>query len=388
MTSTTSIRECPICLDTFRDPVVTPCGHLSCDACIKTHIRASRDLYGATCPTCRAPFPTVWPDMSIVPKKYRAFMMPALRRVYLGDGEDGRTRIDSLNAEVSKLKERVAALYRDNSLLMVRCESAHSSISRLTIAERDARLALNKAIKDARLANQSLETLRRDYQALKSQDPTNSVPVAKRTRCEAALDPSSPLNERPGSDSSPAGQANSVLYNGRPIKPMPKRIKLQSSPTAPWPTAGGESIPNVCLRAARTALSFSISQLTTSSQPVIAAASSSGAGAGSATDNLGPLQASPVIHERSGPTSIFRPLNTGMTVTVTGRTRPVQVAPAIRRQAAWRRELRDDSDSDDSNSSLDSSTSTVFLSSSSSPSPPSLRRLTRRVGLIDTSPAR
>jgi hypothetical protein len=107
--------------------------------------------------------------MSIVPKKYHTFMMPALRRVYLGDGEDARARIDSLNAEVSQLKTRVAALYRDNSLLMVRCESAHSTISRLTIAERDARLALNKAIKDTRLANQNLEILRRDYHALKSQ---------------------------------------------------------------------------------------------------------------------------------------------------------------------------------------------------------------------------
>jgi outer membrane murein-binding lipoprotein Lpp len=111
----------------------------------------------------------VWPDMSIVPRKYHAFMMPSLRRVYLGDGEDNKARIESLSTEISTLKARVGALHRDNGLLMGRCESAHSTISRLALAERDARLALNKATKDLRLANQTLESLRKEYRILISQ---------------------------------------------------------------------------------------------------------------------------------------------------------------------------------------------------------------------------
>jgi chromosome segregation ATPase len=96
-------------------------------------------------------------------------MMPSLRRVYLGDEEDSRARIESLSAEIATLKTRVGTLHRDNGLLMDRCESAQSTISRLTVAERDARLALNKATKGLRLANQTLENLRREYEILISQ---------------------------------------------------------------------------------------------------------------------------------------------------------------------------------------------------------------------------
>ncbi|KAI0305822.1 hypothetical protein B0F90DRAFT_1623976 [Multifurca ochricompacta] len=161
--------ECPICLDKFRNPVVTPCGHLSCEACVKTHVRASRDPYEATCPTCRAPFPIVIPDMSMIPKKYHVFISPSLRRVYLGDGEDNsRTIIDNLNTEIAILRARVGMLKRDKDLLMDRCEAAQSALSRLTSDERAARLELNKAREDVRLANQNLENLRVDYRALKS----------------------------------------------------------------------------------------------------------------------------------------------------------------------------------------------------------------------------
>ncbi|KAI0288456.1 hypothetical protein BC826DRAFT_884626, partial [Russula brevipes] len=77
-----SARECPICLETLRDTVVTPCGHLTCEPCIKKHIRVSPGSYQSTCPTCRAPFPTVQADLSVIPKKYHVFISPPLRRVY------------------------------------------------------------------------------------------------------------------------------------------------------------------------------------------------------------------------------------------------------------------------------------------------------------------
>lgn len=40
-------RECPLCLDTPREPVLTPCGHVLCLACLQLAMH--------TCPVCRAP---------------------------------------------------------------------------------------------------------------------------------------------------------------------------------------------------------------------------------------------------------------------------------------------------------------------------------------------
>jgi len=57
MAAVNSARDCPICLEKFRDPVVTPCGHVGCSACMTTYARGSNNPYEATCPTCRAPFP-------------------------------------------------------------------------------------------------------------------------------------------------------------------------------------------------------------------------------------------------------------------------------------------------------------------------------------------
>ncbi|KAH9032323.1 hypothetical protein EDB84DRAFT_1270716, partial [Lactarius hengduanensis] len=183
---------CPICFDRFRDPVVTPCGksrtspsgassltvkpcldigHLSCEACIGTHVRTSRDPYEATCPTCRAPFPIATPDMSMIPKKYHVFISPSLRRVYLGDGEEtSRALIDNLNTETALLKARVGTLGRDKDLLMGSCEAAQIAVSHLTSDERNTRLEPVKANlrRKKRFANESFECLKIMYRSLES----------------------------------------------------------------------------------------------------------------------------------------------------------------------------------------------------------------------------
>lgn len=224
------VQECPICLDRFRDPVVTPCGHLSCEACMATHVRASRDPYEATCPTCRAPFPIVTPDMSMIPKKYHVFISPSLRRVYLGDGDSSRALIDGLNTEITLLKARVGTLKRDKDLLMDRCEAAQSAVSRLTSDERTARLELIKAKGEARLANHTFETLKAAYRSLESIH-SNCSPDTKRKSGDAALDSSSSIDS-PGTSPRKA----KGFFNGRPVKPMPKRARLRE-PTAQKPSA-------------------------------------------------------------------------------------------------------------------------------------------------------
>ena len=47
-----SAQECPICLESVEDAVVTPCAHVFCRECINDAIRKSS---GTLCPSCRAP---------------------------------------------------------------------------------------------------------------------------------------------------------------------------------------------------------------------------------------------------------------------------------------------------------------------------------------------
>ncbi|KAI0278250.1 hypothetical protein BC826DRAFT_885635, partial [Russula brevipes] len=144
---------CPICLDQFRKPVVTPCGHVGCSACMKTYVRGSSGPFDseATCPTCRAPFPIALPDMSVIPKKYHMFISPPLRRVFLVDSpsaEDSAAIEEGLRAEIAALNARVAALELDKDQLMDRCETAQSAVARLVEDERIARLARDRAQDD------------------------------------------------------------------------------------------------------------------------------------------------------------------------------------------------------------------------------------------------
>jgi len=103
--------------------------------------------------------------MSIVPKKYHAFISPPLRRVFLGDS-DGEV-IEKLNAEVAVLKARVGSLQRDKGLLMDRCESAQSALTRLTSDERAARLERDEAREKVRVAKEFLRKAREDARVAK-----------------------------------------------------------------------------------------------------------------------------------------------------------------------------------------------------------------------------
>ena len=51
--------DCPICMDTADDPVITPCAHVTCRECLLQYWASQRGTGGArpkggSCPTCRA----------------------------------------------------------------------------------------------------------------------------------------------------------------------------------------------------------------------------------------------------------------------------------------------------------------------------------------------
>ncbi|XP_078393235.1 E3 ubiquitin-protein ligase TRIM17-like, partial [Cetorhinus maximus] len=51
-----SLTNCSICLESFRSPVTTGCGHSFCSDCIKKHWDQQSSLF--TCPECRETFPS------------------------------------------------------------------------------------------------------------------------------------------------------------------------------------------------------------------------------------------------------------------------------------------------------------------------------------------
>ncbi|KAI0285759.1 hypothetical protein BGY98DRAFT_239644 [Russula aff. rugulosa BPL654] len=222
MSSITFALECPVCLDTLRNPVVPPCGHLICEPCIIRHISFSTNRFCARCPTCRALFPTG--------SKYHS-IYPSLRRVFLGDMVDNnkavindlKSRIVCLEARIETLKSDNESAKRESCLMLDKAkEEARLALdeakkeaqldldevknwARLArdIAKTRAQLALDSAKADLRLANLSLEEFRAENNALKSQvmkfrsvrntvDSLPSTPLRRTLRLDVAIALSNP----------------------------------------------------------------------------------------------------------------------------------------------------------------------------------------------------
>ncbi|CAL1714349.1 unnamed protein product [Somion occarium] len=267
-------RECSICLEDLKNPVVTPCGHLHCEACLLTFVERSQDAIKASCPTCRASFSLVQPDLRFIPKKFQPFIMPSIRRVYLPELERGDNQ--SLQNQVRDLEKRVKLLKKDKSKLMDKCESLkmeRDAFAEKELEAREQNQELNDDYDDvsaelvqvkARIEDleedlevqfaernhweQSHATLHKNYrQVIRKLEEANKelhnhkeqrriseerlpyarcVPrarVQKRTSDQAALD--SPGPSTSGASSSSAH----TTPDGRAIQPIPKRPRLNQS---------------------------------------------------------------------------------------------------------------------------------------------------------------
>ncbi len=90
-----SQEECPICMDSFRSPMITACAHVFCNGCVERVIQEQHK-----CPMCRNELPDV---SSLVP--------PAAG---FGEGDDEEVEIDT-NVTSSKIEALIKILKASNN---------------------------------------------------------------------------------------------------------------------------------------------------------------------------------------------------------------------------------------------------------------------------------
>ncbi|KAG5725038.1 hypothetical protein E4T56_gene12397 [Termitomyces sp. T112] len=127
--------ECSICLSSFKEPVCIPCGHIYCTQCLADFVNTpDNESTKASCPTCRAQFHLLTPDLVYLPKKYHEYVMPVVRRVYLD-----LPRYSDLKKELKSSRERIKKLEKDNDILMRQCERHMAAAKAQAEGERAAR---------------------------------------------------------------------------------------------------------------------------------------------------------------------------------------------------------------------------------------------------------
>ncbi|TFK81898.1 hypothetical protein K466DRAFT_557345 [Polyporus arcularius HHB13444] len=237
---------CGICLDNLRVPVCTPCGHLCCEACLTSYIEASADALNASCPTCRSPFPITNPDLRFVAKKYHSFIIPSIRRVFLPTDDDApeqagpsQTRRD-LVAQIATLNEKVAALVRDKSLLMDRCEAAFRASHAHAQHERDERLEKERLVREMRELRKKYDCVKSKYKTLKASQenaapaPPQPAMIPSMKRKSTSSPGVEPADDAPASHSQRRISKRPRLVLGSPFD-LSKRIQTRSQTGASGP---------------------------------------------------------------------------------------------------------------------------------------------------------
>ncbi|KAF5316475.1 hypothetical protein D9619_006702 [Psilocybe cf. subviscida] len=132
--------NCSICLSRFSHPTSLPCGHIYCKKCIVEYVNSpSNDGLDASCPECRATFQTAMPDLTYLPKKYHAFIAPALRRVYI-DFSAHHELEKRLRTAEKRLESRKAM----EESLLTRCEGLTAALDEHRRGEAEANATLEE----------------------------------------------------------------------------------------------------------------------------------------------------------------------------------------------------------------------------------------------------
>ncbi|THV02537.1 hypothetical protein K435DRAFT_749255 [Dendrothele bispora CBS 962.96] len=163
------MSTCSICLSALQEPVSIPCGHIYCSSCLLEYVGASQqDLYTASCPTCRASFPIVSPELTLIPKQLHRFFVPGIRRVYIDL---------NLQQRLSAAQEKVKVLEEQCNTLMNECER-HIALAR---AHSEGEQVCQKKLKEchSELKESQLEGYR--AQRALSQERKRAVEAVKET---------------------------------------------------------------------------------------------------------------------------------------------------------------------------------------------------------------
>ncbi|KAI6097658.1 hypothetical protein EDD16DRAFT_1499119 [Pisolithus croceorrhizus] len=128
------MADCGICLETLKNPVSTPCGHIHCEACLRNYIISGNDALKSICPTCRQEFHIATPDLAVVPEKYHDFILPTIRKLYIDIPS-----VSKLSNKVKALNNQVKTLSREMNALEERCDNYGREVQAFAAAERETR---------------------------------------------------------------------------------------------------------------------------------------------------------------------------------------------------------------------------------------------------------
>ncbi|EKM48534.1 uncharacterized protein PHACADRAFT_132340, partial [Phanerochaete carnosa HHB-10118-sp] len=260
---------CIICLEDAQSPVVVPCGHIHCEACLIKCIELCNNAVECPCPTCRAPFTIATLDLRFVPQKYHAFMQPAVRRVYPSPSDVVQTlekRNDKLQTDNARFRERIDVLkrkndhlQRDKQRLMDTCEASQAAVANYREKERQLRDDLETVSEENGVLELEVADWEKKYRDVKEkysklkkllaedkQRPSSSH-AKKRSSTQAALEYS------PGEGPSDSGDKN----DRRLIIPMLKRPRLAGGRrSAPIDVDAAHRIDNRGASASGTAVAY------------------------------------------------------------------------------------------------------------------------------------
>ncbi|KAK0436861.1 uncharacterized protein ARMOST_17152 [Armillaria ostoyae] len=205
--------QCTICLCDYKEPVSIPCGHVYCMQCLSDYISTSgKDGFTAKCPTCRAKFTIVVPELHSVAKQFHRYVTPSIRRVFIEPNPS--ETYEELKHRLEVSEARNAALERDNRDLMNSCERYMAESAAHARGERGAIIELQRvkrqleaerkvAKEEKAHAHELVEEARREMKLARSLSTASSSPATigiKRVRFGSGssdeIEDGSPAHER------------------------------------------------------------------------------------------------------------------------------------------------------------------------------------------------
>ncbi|KAF5379312.1 hypothetical protein D9757_007663 [Collybiopsis confluens] len=82
----TMMPTCSICIDSLKEPVALPCGHVFCSECISRAVNTIiPTCIVQPCPTCRSLYSIAHVDPELIPTSMRSHVSPSIRRLYLDE---------------------------------------------------------------------------------------------------------------------------------------------------------------------------------------------------------------------------------------------------------------------------------------------------------------